>query len=58
MSDIIDINTGMVIEGTETIKEAGERILEYVISVVIGDIEVAAVFTVRMILSPVRGVSL
>ncbi len=43
MSDIIDINTGAIIEGTETIEQAGERILEYVIGVASGEIEVAAV---------------
>ncbi|MGV3587918.1 MAG: UxaA family hydrolase [Adhaeribacter sp.] len=43
MSDIIDINTGTIIEGEETIEQAGERILEYVISVASGEIEVSAV---------------
>ncbi|HEX6333098.1 MAG TPA: altronate dehydratase, partial [Flavisolibacter sp.] len=43
MHDIIDINTGTVIEGSETIEEAGTRILEYVISVASGETEVAAV---------------
>jgi altronate hydrolase len=43
MKDIIDINTGTIIEGEETIQQAGERILEYVIGVASGDIEVAAV---------------
>ena len=43
MHDIIDINTGTVIEGEETIEEAGERILEYVIRVASGEIEVSAV---------------
>ena len=43
MRDIIDINTGTIIEGEETIQEAGERILDYVIQVASGDIEVAAV---------------
>jgi altronate hydrolase len=43
MSDIIDINTGTVIEGEETIEQAGERILEYVIRVASGEIEVSAV---------------
>lgn len=38
MSDIIDINTGPVIEGTKTIVEMGEEILEHVISVASGDI--------------------
>ena len=43
MSDIIDINTGTIIEGEETIEEAGERIFEYVIQVASGEIEVSAV---------------
>ncbi|WP_304066578.1 UxaA family hydrolase [Pedobacter glucosidilyticus] len=43
MSDIIDINTGTVIEGEETIEEAGARILDYVIAVASGEIEVCAV---------------
>jgi altronate hydrolase len=37
MSDIIDINTGTIIEGLETIEEAGERILDYVIELASGD---------------------
>lgn len=43
MRDIIDVNTGTIIEGEETIEEAGERILEYVIGVASGEIEVSAV---------------
>jgi altronate hydrolase len=43
MRDIIDINTGTIIEGEETIEHAGERILEYVIGVASGEIEVSAV---------------
>lgn len=43
MPDIIDINTGTIIEGEETIEQAGERILEYVIKVASGEIEVSAV---------------
>lgn len=37
MPDIIDINCGTIIEGTETIPQAGERILNYVISVASGE---------------------
>ncbi|WP_304062885.1 UxaA family hydrolase [Pedobacter glucosidilyticus] len=37
MPDIIDINCGSIIEGEETIKQAGERILEYVIKVASGE---------------------
>lgn len=43
MRDIMDINTGTIIDGEETITQAGERILDYVISVASGEIEVAAV---------------
>jgi len=43
MSDIIDVNTGTIIEGDETIQQAGERILDYVIKVASGEVEVAAV---------------
>ncbi len=43
MPDIIDINTGTIIEGKETIEEAGERILDYVIGVASGDLTVSAV---------------
>lgn len=43
MHDIIDVNTGSIIEGEETIEQAGERILDYVIKVASGEIEVSAV---------------
>jgi altronate hydrolase len=43
MNDIIDIDTGTIIEGKETIQEAGERILEYVIRVASGEISAKAV---------------
>jgi altronate hydrolase len=43
MSDIIDVNTGTVIEGEETIEEAGARILDYVIRVASGEVQVSAV---------------
>ncbi|HTH82083.1 MAG TPA: altronate dehydratase family protein [Mucilaginibacter sp.] len=39
MPDIIDINCGTVIEGTETIEQVGERILEYVILVASGVVQ-------------------
>jgi len=59
MRDIIDINTGTIIEGNETIKEAGERILEYVIGVASGETQVAAVRHVQDDFIPwKRGVSL
>lgn len=43
MSDIIDVNTGTVIEGEESIEEAGARILDYVIRVASGEVQVSAV---------------
>jgi altronate hydrolase len=59
MRDIIDINTGTIIEGTETIKQAGERILEYVISVANGETQVASIRHVQDDFIPwKRGVSL
>jgi altronate hydrolase len=59
MRDIIDINTGTVIEGNETIQQAGERILDYVIGVASGEIQVAAVRHVQDDFIPwKRGVSL
>ncbi|WP_114936813.1 UxaA family hydrolase [Mucilaginibacter endophyticus] len=39
MPDIIDINCGTIIEGAETIQQAGERILDYVIKVASGEAE-------------------
>ncbi len=36
MNDIIDINTGTIIEGQETIEEAGMRILDFIIDVASG----------------------
>jgi altronate hydrolase len=39
MPDIIDINCGSIIEGEETIQQAGERILDYVIQVASGELE-------------------
>ena len=43
MPDIIDINCGTIIEGTESIEEAGERLLNYVIQVASGKIKPKAV---------------
>lgn len=42
MQDIIDINTGTIIEGTETIAQAGERILEHIIKVASGETKAKA----------------
>jgi len=59
MRDIMDINTGTIIEGTETIKQAGERILDFVIGVASGETQVAAVCHVQDDFIPwKRGVSL
>lgn len=43
MPDIIDINCGTIIEGTESIEQAGERLLNYVIEVASGNIKPKAV---------------
>lgn len=43
MSDIIDLDTGSIIDGDETIEQAGERILDYLIKVASGEVEVSAV---------------
>lgn len=43
MPDIIDINCGTIIEGTETIEQAGERILDFVLAVASGEVQPAAV---------------
>ncbi len=37
MNDIIDIDTGTIIEGNETIEQAGEKIFNYIINVANGD---------------------
>ncbi len=59
MHDIIDINTGTIIEGAETIEQAGERILEYIIKVASGETEVSAVRHLQNDFIPwKRGVSL
>ncbi|MCR9063381.1 MAG: altronate dehydratase family protein [Cytophagales bacterium] len=59
MSDIIDINTGGIIEGKETIQEVGERILDYVIAVASGEIECKATINQQDDFIPwKRGVSL
>lgn len=59
MRDIIDINTGTIIEGEETIEQAGERILDFVIGVASGEITVSAVRNLQDDFIPwKRGVSL
>lgn len=42
MNDIIDIDTGTIVEGSETITQAGERILDYVIRVASGEVKAKA----------------
>jgi altronate hydrolase len=42
MNDIIDIDTGDIIAGKETIEQAGERVLHYIIQVASGEIRVKA----------------
>jgi altronate hydrolase len=42
MQDIIDIDTGTIISGTETVEQAGERIFDYVIQVASGEIRAKA----------------
>lgn len=59
MPDIIDLNCGTIIEGLETIEEAGERILEYVIKVASGEEQPKAVLLEQEDFIPwKRGVSL
>ncbi|WP_367331908.1 UxaA family hydrolase [Sphingobacterium multivorum] len=43
MPDILDLNCGTIIEGTETIEEAAHRILDYVIEVASGEVKPKAV---------------
>jgi len=43
MPDILDLNCGSIIEGTETIEEAAHRILDYVIEVASGEVQPKAV---------------
>ena len=42
MNDIIDFNTGSIIEGRETIASCGEELLSYIIKVASGEIEINA----------------
>ncbi|WP_447642988.1 MULTISPECIES: UxaA family hydrolase [Chitinophagaceae] len=59
MGDIIDINTGAVIEGEKTIEEMGEDILEYCIKVASGEVIPKAVLLNQDDFIPwKRGVSL
>lgn len=59
MPDIIDINTGTIIDGDETIQQAGERILEHVIQVASGALPAKSVLNGQDDFIPwKRGVSL
>jgi len=59
MPDIIDINCGTIVEGTETIQQAGERILDYVIEVASGRVQPKSVLLGQDDFIPwKRGVSL
>jgi altronate hydrolase len=59
MPDIIDINTGTIIDGEESIPEAGARILDYVIDVASGIIPAKSVLNGQDDFIPwKRGVSL
>lgn len=59
MTDIIDIDAGTIIEGTKSIEEVGEEILEYVISAASGEVTPKAVLLNQDDFIPwKRGVSL
>lgn len=59
MPDIIDVDTGSVIRGEETIEQAGERLLDYIISVASGEVVAKAVLNDQDDFIPwKRGVSL
>ena len=59
MSDIIDIDTGSIIDGTKTIEAMGEEILDYVISAASGEVIPKAVLLGQDDFIPwKRGVSL
>jgi altronate hydrolase len=59
MSDIIDLDTGSIIAGEESIEEAGQRILNYVIDVASGKTTVSAVRHIQDDFIPwKRGISL
>ena len=42
MNDIIDFNTGTIIEGLETIESCGKELLSYIIKVASGEVEINA----------------
>ena len=59
MHDIIDVDTGAIIEGRQTIEQMGESILEFVVKVASGDIRTKAEMKAQEDFIPwKRGVSL
>jgi altronate hydrolase len=42
LADIIDFNTGAIIEGEKTVEELGEEILEYIIGLASGEYDTKA----------------
>ena len=59
MADIIDVDTGPIIEGEQTIQEAGESILDYVAQVASGEVRTKAELNAQEDFIPwKRGVSL
>jgi altronate hydrolase len=59
MSDIIDFNAGTIIDGNETLEETGNRLLNLIIDIASGDIQVKAVLNRQDDFIPwKRGVSL
>lgn len=59
MSDIIDVNAGTVITGEKTIQEVGEEIVDYIIELASGNVEVKADQLKQDVFIPwKRGVSL
>ena len=42
MGDIIDFNTGTIIDGTSTIEDCGEKLLNFVLEVASGRVKVCA----------------
>jgi altronate hydrolase len=59
MSDIIDLDTGPIIEGNETIQQVGELILDYVVQIASGEVRTKAELKAQEDFIPwKRGVSL
>ena len=59
MQDIIDVDTGSIIEGETTIQKMGEEILDYVVQVASGEVRIKAEIKAQEDFIPwKRGVSL